>query len=158
MKLIIRNILAVILVLTTWGMIISATVSMAKAQMINNQQLEMNPVQPTKPQATPEQYVEIKLICMFEGTSDFAIAMYILPEYQRGTVRPLVQQGQPQVDWIPAHLQEAVDGTEYRLWVQLNNGFLVFVVNRETLAYSVLQSIDMVGRELFQGGTCRQVI
>lgn len=151
MKMIIRNIFVGILLLTVWGLIISGTVSMARAQMVDNNPLNLNP-----PQEEPDAEVttpEIKLLCRFPETLDFAIAMYILPEYGRASVKPL-SEDYDAVPWVPVHLQPSNDGTEYRLWLQLDNGFMVFAVNRQTLAYTVLQSINMLGKQLYQGGWC----
>jgi len=153
---IIRNIAIGLLLLTCWGMIISGTVSMARAQMVDNAPMDLNPIDELDPTPDVENAIEIKMLCRFEGTLDFAIAMYILPEYKRASIKPLGTDYNA-VPWVPVHLQPSNDGTEYRLWLQLEGGFMVFAVNRQTLAYTVLQSIDMKGKQLYQGGWCQLV-
>ena len=155
---IIRNIFVGILLLTVWGLIISGTVSMANAQMVDNAPMDLNPTDKPDLEITPDENstVEVKLLCRFVGTLEFATAMYILPELGRASIKPLTDKYSA-LPWVPVHLQPSNDGTEYRLWLQLDGGFMVFAVNRQTLAYSVLQSIDMGGRQLYTGGECRIV-
>ena len=137
MKHIIRNLFAGLLVLAVWAMIISGTVSMARAEEL-----------PDKKSIT-----EIKLLCGFDETMDYAIAVYMLPVQQRASIRPLIRKPNGEwTDWIPVHVQPSP--TEYSFWVDIQNGYMVFTVNRQTLEYSVVQSIDMNGKKMIQGGRC----